>query len=972
MTNTIKAPKKLIEVALPLDIINEASIRESYIYRGNPSSLHKWWAQRPLAAARAVIFAQLVNDPSWRWELEHPGEIPPSNIKASWAASRKRLFSIIEQLVKWENTSNAEVLGKARAEVYKSWHETCEINKGHRLYAQLFNSSRLPSLLDPFAGGGTIPLEAQRLGLEAHASDLNPVAVLINRAMIEIPPTFSSNPPVNQAWRQRSPEEKLLQHWSGALGLADDVRSYGQWMLQRAKERIGHLYPPVEITADMAENRSDLKPLIGQRLTVIAWLWARTVKSPNPAYRHVDVPLASTFILSSKKGKEAYVQPFVDGDSYRLSVVVGNPPSEAKSGTKLSRGANFRCIISGTPISESYIRAELNAKRGADRLMAIVAESEQGRLYLSPTPEHESVPRQAQPGWKPEIEMNQESKDLLSGRGYGFKFWHELFTSRQLVALTTFCDLVSEAQEKIGGDALAVGLDAGSRKSISEGGTGASAYAEAVAIYLAFILSKMADYNCALVPWYTKEDRPGHLFSKQAIPMVWDYAELNPLADIGGTFSASTTIVASALAGCPAEGVKGTAVQGDAVSLTTGSAAIISTDPPYYNNISYADLSDFFYIWLRRSLKPIFPDLFATIAVPKAEELIAAPYRHGSALQAEAFFLEGMTQVMHGLAKRTHPAFPVTIYYAFKQSETESESGTTSTGWVTFLEAVNRAGFCLCGTWPMRTERGSRSIGIGTNALASCVVLVCRPRPEEAETVSRRTFLRELNQILPLAMDEMTRGAGESRSPVAPVDLSQAIIGPGMGVYSKYAAVLEADGTAMNVKTALSLINRFLAEDDFDHDTQFCLHWFEQYGWKEGRFGDADTLARAKGTSVEGVKQSGVLHATGGIVRLLKWAEFPADWDPTTDSRLPVWEALHQLIRTFRTDGENGAGTVIAAVQAKAEATRQLAYRLYTLCERAGWAEDARAYNEIVTSWSAIELAATKAPRPRQARFFDE
>ena len=418
-------------------------------------------------------------------------------------------------------------------------------------------------------------------------------------------------------------------------------------------------------------------------------------------------------------------------------------------------------------------------------------------------------------------------------------------------------------------------------------------------------------------------------------------------------------------------GNRGTAELADAQNQELSRGRVVSTDPPYYDNIGYADLSDFFYVWLRRSLRPVFPDLFATMAVPKSEELVADRYRHGSKKKAEAFFLDGMTQAMHRLAEQAHPAFPVTIYYAFKQSENGSETGTTSTGWETFLDAVNRAGFALFGTWPMRTERGARSIGIGTNALASCVVLVCRPRHSNAVSTSRRAFQRELNAVLPEALDEMTRGAGDDTSPVAPVDLSQAIIGPGMAVFSKYASVLEADGTPMTVRTALQLINRFLAEDDFDHDTQFCLHWFEQYGWKEGKFGDADTLARAKGTSVEGVKQAGVLSAAGGVVRLLKWADYPADWDAATDVRLPVWESLHQLIRVFKTEGESGAGAVLATVQAKAEATRQLAYRLYTLCERAGRAEDARAYNEIITSWSAIEAAATRVPRPKQADLFD-
>lgn len=457
--------------------------------------------------------------------------------------------------------------------------------------------------------------------------------------------------------------------------------------------------------------------------------------------------------------------------------------------------------------------------------------------------------------------------------------------------------------------------------------------------------------------------------ASQAIPMAWDFAEGSPFASSSSGYSESVSVVARSIDWLVPR-APGRASQAAAQSQSVTSLSVVSTDPPYYDNISYGDLSDFFYVWLRQNLRDTFPSLLATMSVPKAEELIAAPQRHGGSENAEEFFLGGMTGALQRLARQSHPAAPLTIYYAYKQSETETESGTSSTGWETFLAAVTRAGLSVTGTWPMRTEGDNRQIGLAANALASSIVLVCRRRPTTAETVSRRVFLRELNRVLPEALDEMTRGSGDDRSPVAPVDLSQAIIGPGMAVFSKYAAVLEADGKPMTVQTALRLINRFLAEDDFDHDTQFCLHWFEQYGWKEGKFGEADTLARAKGTSVDGVKHAGVISAAGGIVRLLKWKEYPTDWDPEKDDRLPVWEALHHLIRVFKSDGESGAGAVLAAVAAKAEVTRQLAYRLYTLCERAGWAEDARAYNEIVTSWNAIETAAASAPKATQADLF--
>ncbi len=507
---------------------------------------------------------------------------------------------------------------------------------------------------------------------------------------------------------------------------------------------------------------------------------------------------------------------------------------------------------------------------------------------------------------------------------------------------------------------------------LRNGGTGATAYAETVGVYLAFALDKVADRGSTISRWDPTPTQSGiiNTFSRQALPMTWDFAESNPLGAASGNYVSAVALVTKVITNLPVRAA-GHAEQADASIQTTSSGKVVSTDPPYYDNIGYADLSDFFYIWLRRSLRATFPDLFATLAVPKAEELVATPYRHGSKDKAEAFFLDGMTQAMHRLVDQAHPAFPVTIYYAFKQSETKGAEGTSSGGWETFLDAVIRAGFGISGTWPMRTELGNRMIGAGTNALASSIVLVCRPRAAALGTISRRQFVRMLNEALPLALDAMTRESEGLHSPVAPVDLSQAIIGPGMAIFSRYAAVLEADGTPMTVKTALQLINRFLAEDDFDADTQFCLHWFEQYGWETGKFGEADTLARAKGTSVDGVKQSGVVEAGGGNVRLLRWKDYPADWDARSDSRLPVWEALHQLIRAYQTEGDAGASKVLAAVASKAETSRQLAYRLYTLCERKGWADDARAYNEVVTGWSSIETAAAKIPGPSQGILFD-
>ncbi|MFA7605615.1 MAG: DUF1156 domain-containing protein [Rhodocyclaceae bacterium] len=946
----IKTPKKLIEVALPLDAINVAAAREKSIRHGHPSTLHLWWARRPLAAARAVIFAQMVNDPGYERHLGRGVN------KEKAAIERERLFKIIEDLVQWENTNNEDVLARAREEIWKSWRETCALNKGHPQAAELFNPDTLPAFHDPFAGGGALPLEAQRLGLESYASDLNPVAVTINKAMIEIPPRFAGRAPVGP----RLPGDKqgkLIDAWSGAKGLAEDVRRYGAWMRAEAEKRIGHLYPKIEVTAEMVAERPDLTPLLGQKLTVIAWLWARTVKSPNPAFSHAEVPLASTFVLSSKAGKEAYVEPVVEGDGYRFTVKVGMPTEAAKAGTKAAgRGANFQCVLSGAPIGGDYIKAEGKAGRMGARLMAIVAEGVRGRVYIAPTDEHEAIARQAQSTWKPSGDVPAR---LTGGTcvPYGLKEWGDLFTPRQLVALTTFSDLVQEAIEKCRQDALAAGLiDDGT--GLDAGGSGATAYAQAVGVYLGFAVDKATDRNTTLCAWEHRMDRMRNTFGRQALPMIWDYVETNPLGGAGGDIYGTVYSLWEVLDRLN-HGCAGYALQADAQSQEISKNKLISTDPPYYDNIGYADLSDFFYVWLRKSLKPIFPGLYATLAVPKAEELVATPYRHGTKDKAEAFFLDGMTRAIHNLAEQAHPAFPVTIYYAFKQAETKGDAGTSSTGWETFLDAVIRAGFALTGTWPMRTELGNRMIGSGTNALASSIVLVCRKRDADAATVSRREFIRELNAVLPEALMDMTRGG--INSPVAPVDLSQAIIGPGMAIFSQYAAVLEADGKPMSVRTALQLINRFLAEDDFDHDTQFCLHWFEGQGWATGKYGEADVLARAKGTSVSGLTEAGVVESGKGDLRLLKWAEMPRDWNPETDTRVPVWEALHQLIRALNQDGETAAGALLARMPARAEPIRALAYRLYTLCERKGWSEDARAYNELITAWSGVERGASEA-----------
>ncbi len=1004
----MKLRKKLIEVALPLEAINVASAREKSIRHGHPSTLHLWWARRPLAAARAVIFSQMVDDPSGYTnellanpdnrrlateELERrrklwidrnamyeragrdgqttvPAPGPESTLEECAAdLERERLFEIIKELVQWENTTNETVLNKAREEIWKSWRRTCADNQDHPRATELFNPDKLPAFHDPFAGGGSLPLEAQRLGLEAYASDLNPVAVLINKAMIEIPPKFAGQPPVNPESRRQG--AMAHKKWHGAQGLAEDVRYYGQWMRDEAEKRIGHLYPKVEITAEIAKERPDLKQHVGQELTVIGWFWAHTVKSPNPAFSDIDVPLASTFMLSTKDGKEAYVQPVITNKTYKLTVKSGKPkdPEAANNGTSAGKRKAFRCLLSNVPIGYDYIRAEAKAGRMGSRLMAVVAEGDRGRVYLSPTRAMEEVASGARPEWKPDCEMPQKHRNFQPPV-YGMNNLGDIFTARQLVALNTFSDLVHEVREQVkkdGAGTVSMGNDA----TLSGGGSGGPAYAEAVAVYLALATSRASDAWSMLVSWRNGVEATRGTFARQALAMVWDYTEVNPFSNsCGNWIGACLEWIVESVSALPAT-ASGGAVQSDAASQPISIDKVVSTDPPYYDNIAYADLSDYFYAWLRHGLKSIFPDLFATVAAPKTEELIAAPHRHGGKEKAEEFFLSGMTRAMHSLAEQTHPAFPVTIYYAFKQAETES-AGTASTGWETFLSAVIRAGFSLKGTWPMRTEKQGRVISNDANALASSIVLVCGRRDATAPIATRRELLSVLKTELPTALTHLQRGN------IAPVDLAQAAIGPGMGVFTRYAKVVDAEGKPLPVREALALINQTLdevlaeQEGDFDADTRWALAWFEQAGFDEGEFGVAETLSKAKNTSISGLEHAKILKSKAGKVRLLRPDELPADWNPLTDSRLTVWEAVHHLLRRLEQSGEAGAAELAAVLGSVAETARELAYRLYTICERKKRSEEALSYNALVQSWPEITRLAReeKQASPQQAGMF--
>ncbi len=995
MTKNVTPKKKLIEVALPLEAINKASAREKSIRHGHPSTLHLWWARRPLAAARAVIFSQMVDDPSEYvdelrgdpklrrkaesalkarmklWEeaktlaakakgtslsVPEPGPSPMlDDVLAD--QERQRLFRVIEDLVIWENSTNEDVLQAARNEIWQSWRRTCAANADHPRVLELFDRKKLPAFHDPFAGGGALPLEAQRLGLDSYASDLNPVAVLINKAMIEIPPKFANRPPVNPDALKN--QDLAGREWKGSQGLAEDVRYYGQWMRSQAEKRIGHLYPKIEVTSEMARVRSDLKPYVGQKLTVIAWLWVRTVKSPNPAFATVDIPLASTFMLSTKAGKEAYVEPVVEDGGYRFVVKVGKPKDEAaaKAGMSAGKWNAFRCILSGVPVTYDYIRGEGVGGRMGSRLMAIVVEGVRGRVYLSPTSAIESVAHEARPQWVPELEINYHPRDIKT-QIYGLTKYGDLFTCRQLVALNTFSGLIAEVRARAKLEAITSGMP-DIDLSLDDGGLGASAYADAVAVYLAFAVDKGTNYWSSLCAWSTSTEKMISTFGRQALPMVWDYTEANPFSDSSGNWDLGVDQAAKMLQSLGQWGL-GVAEQVSAQRQEIGIGKVVSSDPPYYDNIGYADLSDFFYVWLRRSLGSVFPSLCATLAVPKSEELVATPYRHDGKEKAEAFFLEGMTQAMHRLAEQAHPGFPVTIYYAFKQSESDSKDGTASTGWETFVSAVINAGFGISGTWPIRTEY-TGNLKKNMSALASSIIIVCRKRAPTASTATRREFVTTLKAELPQALAHLQAGN------IAPVDLAQAAIGPGMAVFTRYSSVLDAEGKPLSVRDALALINQTLdealaeQEGDFDAESRWALTWFDQQGFSEGDAGTANLLANAKVTSVQGLAHAGIIVAKGSKVRLLRPSELSRDWDPSTDSRLTAWEVVHQLIHALEMGGEGAAALFVSKLGVKSEVARELCYRLYTLSERRKRAPEALAYNALVQSWPEISRLARES-----------
>jgi len=935
-----KLYKKLIEVALPLPEINDASAYDKMPGIGpHPKGIHQWWARLPLPTARAVLFASVVDDPS-----SHPEKFPTEETQN---AERERLFDIVRELMQKKLHERPDVYAKAREEMLKH------------------ADGKLPPVLDPFSGGGSIPLEASRLGFEAHAADLNPVAVLLNKCNLELVPRWLDRPPVNPEVRGNALRKT---GWTGAGGLAEDVRYYGNLIRERAIAKIGHLYPKVKLPKEYG----------GREANVIAWLWARTVASPNPAAQGAHVPLVRSFYLSTKdKSGRAYVKPVIQKDTldYEFKVNIGKPSGifDPAKGTVNRNGGT--CLFTGASIPFDHIRSEGKAGRIGFRLLAVVAELSRGRTYVSPTSDQENAAESACADGYPDSDVPKKALGFRV-QLYGMNKHYKMFTPRQLTAMVTISDLVKEVRRDVMMDAEDAGLS----------DTDADGYAKTVITFLALALDRCASFNNSLCRW--NGNQTVFVFTRQAISMLWDFSEANILGEKAVCWHTAVEITAESIARIPVgAGSPGTAEQIDAAgSWNDVRDLLVSTDPPYYDNIGYASLSDFYYVWLRRTVGDIQPDLFKTILVPKTSELTAAPERFGGDKEkAKEHFESGFRKTFITLRAKMDPRFPLTVYYAFKQEDEQSgdddadnedsESAGNgidlTTGWETLLDALLSSGFRITATWPVRCSFKWRMRSMGSNALASYIVLACRPRPADAPQCSRREFLNEMKKELPTALKHLQQGN------IAPVDLAQAAIGPGMAVFSRYAKVVESSGNAMTVRTALALINQTLdevlaeQEAEFDADTRWALAWFDQQGIEEGEFGVAETLSRAKNTAVNGLVQAGIVTARSGKVRLVKRDELPEDWDPSSDKRLTVWEATQHLIRALDQHGESGAADLLRKLGgAVGEMARELSYRLHKVCEKKNWSSEALAYNSLVLAWPELTRLAQTVKHSEERELF--
>ena len=903
--------KKLIETGIPLKTINAESVREKSLRHGLPNTLHLYWSRKPLATTRSILFAQLVDDPS-----AHPDRFPTQEAQEQ---ERSRLYMLMERLAVWENVNDKDLYREARQAILDS------------------NDGVMPVVLDPFAGGGAIPLEAQRLGMESHASDLNPLAVIINKALIEFPSRFHGMPSMH-------PTD--IADRNGAGGLADDIRYYGAMLRDITYAKVGHLYPKV---------RDEL----GNEHTVIAWKWARTVTNPNPA-NPVQVPLVNSWWLSKKSGHEAWVKPIV-GDDGTIRYEVrhdANGPTGDDEGTVNRKGAIS--IVDGTPVDLKYIREEARSGRMSASLICAIADGgAQGRVYISPDDEQMRIADVGRPDDVPMAELPEKALGFRV-QAYGFRHWSDLFTNRQLTVLTTLADTVAEVREQVLADARAKGMPEGER--LDDGGSGALAYADTIAVYLALAVSRQTDRCSSIASWQNIGEKVRNVFARQAIPMTWDYAEVNPFSSSSGCFSSQINWVAEAVENLPAT-PPGEAHQADAATRDyTG--VVVSTDPPYYDNIGYSDLSDYFYVWLRPMLADVLPSVTATTMTPKAQELVANPYRHGGRDGAARFFTDGFNHVFAHIRETANTDVPMTVYYAYKQ---KSDTTGVSTGWHTLLEGLIHSGWQITATWPLRSERAGRMLSVGTNALASSIVLACRPRPEDAPATTMRMFTAELRSELTDALHTLMD------SGVDPVDLKQAAIGPGIGVYSRYSRIREADGSDMPITKALEAINRMVDEvlgeedTDYDSETRFAVQWYRSCGWAQTDYGTAEQLALSCGTTPAELVYSGVFEAAGGRARLLRASEMTSEWNPSRGDHVSLWGAMIRMVGAL---GGNGTDAVVP-IMAKAgeyvslDQVRNLSFRMYHEAERRKDTDGAIGFNNLVSVWDDAAGTASMQVRDR-------
>ena len=927
--------KKLIEVDLPLDAINKEASREKSIRHGHPSTLHLWWARRPLAACRAVIFASMVDDPS-SCEDEYTTE-------EEQRAKRQELHDLFAELVKWENSNNPGLLAKARKEiaisVARSRGDTAPDAPDDVLR---YLRDHAPTIYDPFCGGGSIPLEVQRLGLKAVGSDLNPVAVLITKALIELPPKFANRPPINPDADPLGISKgrgKNKQHvpWRGAAGLADDIRYYGKWMREEAFKRIGHLYPQATLPD-------------GSKVTVIAWLWARTIPCPNPVCG-IKMPMMKTFQLSKKRNNQHWIRPIIDRDAKSISFQVQNHDRDVpEEGTVNRNGAT--CLACGNTVKLTYVREQAKAGNMGEQMTAIVAAGDRKRLFLSPIGEHIKASNNARPNWHTNATLPDKALGFAV-QNYGFTRWYQLFTKRQLLALTTFSDLIPEVQTLI----IKNGAD--------------EEYTNTLCTYLSFSVGKNADYGSSFASWHNSREIVRNIFTRQAISMIWDYAEVNHFSHSTGNWTAQIEWIAKVVENLTANANIGSSIQSDASTASYPfSGPVIVTDPPYYDNIGYADLSDFFYVWLRPLLRYAYPDLFSGILTPKSEEIVAAPIFDNS----RQWFEDSLRKTLTRIRTSCNNDYPSSIFYPYKQQQ-EQRGGQGSTGWETMLNSIVSADFQIVGTWPMRTELANRPRSLGSNALASSVVLVCRPRPDDAPTCSRRQFLSQLKEELPKSLDQLTHEAH-----IAPTDLEQSAIGPGMEIYSRYSEVRTITGEPVTVREALQAISRTVLEyherqeGEFDPESQFCLTWMKQHKFNEGEYGDAEVLSQAKNIDIAILADAHrLLTSRGGKVQLYPIDEFKPD-RPYLNAPMTAWEGCMRI--AYNMDGTRGdadatvgAAEVVHRMGGNADSVERLAHVLYNYFDGRGEAGTALLLNELVRSWAEIQAKANEIVTARQTSF---